>query len=38
MNSPHVSTLLQMLEPLGYTLKIEKIDKKWNKKHNIFYC
>ena len=28
MNSPHVKTLLQMLEPLGYTLKIEKIDKK----------
>lgn len=28
VNSPHVSTLLQMLEPLGYTLKIEKIEKK----------
>lgn len=27
MNSPHVKTLLQMLEPLGYTLKIEKIEK-----------
>ena len=26
MNSPQVKTLLQMLEPLGYTLKIEKID------------
>ncbi len=28
MHSPHVKTLLQMLEPLGYTLKIEKIKKK----------
>lgn len=27
MNSPQVKTLLQILEPLGYTLKIEKIDK-----------
>ena len=27
MNSPHLKTLLQMLEPLGYTLKIEKIEK-----------
>jgi len=27
MNSPQVKTLLQMLEPLGYTLKIEKINK-----------
>ena len=27
MNSPQVKTLLQMLEPLGYTLKIEKIEK-----------
>ena len=28
MHSPHVKTLLQMLGPLGYTLKIEKIKKK----------
>ena len=28
MNSPQVRTMLQMLEPLGYTLKIEKIKKK----------
>lgn len=28
MNSPQVKTMLQMLEPLGYTLKIEKIDDK----------
>ena len=28
MHSPHLKTLLQMLEPLGYTLKIEKIKKK----------
>ena len=27
MNSPQVKTLLQMLEPLGYTLKIGKIEK-----------
>lgn len=27
MNSPQVKTLLQILEPLGYTLKIEKIKK-----------
>lgn len=27
MNSPQVKTMLQMLEPLGYTLKIEKIKK-----------
>ena len=27
MNSPQVRTMLQMLEPLGYTLKIEKIKK-----------
>ena len=27
MNSPQVKTLLQILEPLGYTLKIEKINK-----------
>ena len=27
MNSPHIRTLLQMLEPLGYTLKITKIKK-----------
>ena len=25
MNSPQVKTMLQILEPLGYTLKIEKI-------------
>lgn len=28
MNSPQIKTMLQILEPLGYTLKIEKIDKK----------
>ena len=28
MNSPQLSTILQMLETLGYTLKIEKIRKK----------
>lgn len=28
MNSPQMKTMLQMLEPLGYTLKIEKIKKK----------
>ena len=28
MNSPQVRTMLQMLEPLGYILKIEKIKKK----------
>lgn len=27
MNSPQIKTLLQILEPLGYTLKIEKIIK-----------
>ena len=27
MNSPQIKTMLQMLEPLGYTLKIEKIKK-----------
>lgn len=27
VNSPQVKTLLQMLAPLGYTLKIEKIEK-----------
>ena len=27
MNSPQMKTMLQMLEPLGYTLKIEKIKK-----------
>lgn len=27
MNSPQMKTILQMLEPLGYTLKIEKIEK-----------
>lgn len=26
MNSPQIKTMLQILEPLGYTLKIEKID------------
>lgn len=25
--SPQVSTLIKILEPLGYTLKIEKIEK-----------
>ena len=28
MNSPQIKTMLQILEPLGYTLKIEKIDEK----------
>lgn len=28
MNSPQLSTFLEMLEPLGYTLKIEKIKNK----------
>ena len=28
MNSPQIKTMLQILEPLGYTLKIEKIDSK----------
>ena len=28
MTSPQVRTLIKLLEPLGYTLKIEKIDKK----------
>ena len=28
MNSPQVRTMLQILEPLGYTLKIEKIKYK----------
>lgn len=27
INSPQIKTMLQILEPLGYTLKIEKIDK-----------
>ena len=27
MNSPQIRTMLQILEPLGYTLKIEKIKK-----------
>ncbi len=27
INSPQIKTMLQMLEPLGYTLKIEKIKK-----------
>ena len=27
MNSPQIKTMLQILEPLGYTLKIEKIKK-----------
>ena len=26
INSPQIKTMLQILEPLGYTLKIEKID------------
>lgn len=31
MNSPQIKTMLQILEPLGYTLKIEKIKKEnWN--------
>ena len=29
MNSPQVRTMLQILEPLGYTLKIEKIKNKY---------
>ena len=28
MNSPQMKTMLQILKPLGYTLKIEKIDNK----------
>lgn len=28
MNSPQIRTMLQILEPLGYTLKIEKIINK----------
>ena len=28
MNSPQMKTMLQILEPLGYTLKIEKIKHK----------
>lgn len=28
MNSPQIKTFLKMLEPLGYTLRIEKIKKK----------
>ena len=28
MNSPKIKTMLEMLEPLGYTLRIEKICKK----------
>lgn len=28
MNSPQVKTMLQILKPLGYTLKIEKLEKK----------
>ena len=27
MNSPQIKTMLQILEPLGYPLKIDKIDK-----------
>ena len=27
INSPQVRTMLQILEPLGYTLRIEKIKK-----------
>ena len=27
MNSPQIKTMLQILEPLGYTLKIEKISE-----------
>ncbi len=27
MNSPQIKTMLQILEPLGYTLKIEKKEK-----------
>ena len=27
MNSPQIKTMLQILEPLGYTLKIEKLKK-----------
>lgn len=26
-NSPHLKTMLELLEPLGYTLKIVPIDK-----------
>lgn len=28
ITSPQISTLIKILEPLGYTLKIEKIKKK----------
>ena len=28
MNSPQIKTMLQILEPLGYTLKIEKKHEK----------
>ena len=27
VNSPHLKTMLELLEPLGYTLKIVPIDK-----------
>ena len=32
MNSPQVITLLKLLEPLGYTLKIVPLEKKKNNK------
>lgn len=31
MNSPQMKTMLQILEPLGFTLKIEKIKKEVEK-------
>lgn len=31
MTSPQINTLLKILKPLGYTLKIAKVDKKSNK-------
>lgn len=39
MNSPQVKTMLQILEPLGYTLKIEKLEKKhWNIVSSMIQC
>jgi hypothetical protein len=35
MHSPTVKNLLQILGPLGYTIKIEKV-KKWG--NSFFYC
>ena len=39
MNSPQVKTMLQILETLGYTLKIEKLEKKhWNIVSTMIQC